>query len=54
VLDDLAPGETVALNVPIVLTGSGVRASLTARARATSDTAEANYRNNTALRTIRP
>ena len=55
VIDDLAPGGTGALSVPIALTGSGrPNAGLTARARAGSDTAEASYRNNTAIRNIHP
>ena len=54
-IHDLAPGETQALSVPITLTGSGrPHADLTVHARATSDTVEANYRNNTAVRNIRP
>lgn len=54
VLDDLSPGATAALNIPVTLTGSGPHATLTARARSTSDTAETTYRNNVALRIVRP
>jgi hypothetical protein len=54
VIDDLAPGGTAALNVPVTLTGSGPHGSLTVRARATSETAEMTYRNNTAFCIVRP
>jgi hypothetical protein len=54
-IDDLAPNGTRALSLPIDLAGAGrPNADLTARVRATSETAEASYRNNAATRNIRP